>query len=281
MHCPNTGTRIYLWAGLFFSATLGCTHSETILSRDAVPTTAKITKVEDLPKRDPKPSTSVAFGNLRLQAAIDGSVQGPDREASLEQARKSYNQALKTDPKCMEAYRGLAQVEQNCGNYKGALAWYNKGLAIDAKQSPVWYEMGICQARHGDWPAAQESLSKACDLEADNRLYVKTLAFCLAKNGRYDDCVACFKRIMDEGQAHYNLARLLHHENQDDLSRRHLQIALQINPKLAQAQNFLAQVDGRSSGSNSTAVAAAPAPNVSIDIDDLTTDLPQSPGSAN
>jgi tetratricopeptide (TPR) repeat protein len=281
MECPKTAARIHFWVGLLFSATLGCTHSETIMSRDAVPPNAKVAKAEDLPKRDPKASTSVAFGNLRLQAAIDGSVQGAERESSLDQARKSYSQALKTDSKCMEAYRGLAQVEQHCGNYQGALAWYRKGLAVDAKQAPLWYEMGICQARHGDWPAAQDSVSKACDLEADNRIYVKTLAFCFAKNGRYDDSVACFKRVMDEGQAHYNLARLLHHDKQDDLSRLHLQLALQANPKLAQAQDFLAQLDGRQPDPNPTDVAAAPGPNVGIDIDDFTSELSQSPGNAN
>jgi tetratricopeptide (TPR) repeat protein len=281
MECPKITHHSTLIAGLFISAGLGCTQSQTVIPKDAVPPNAKIAKAEDLPKRDPKPSTSVAFGNLHLQAAIDGSVQGAEREASLEQARKSYNQAIKTDAKCMDAYRGLAQVEQNCGNYQGALAWYRKGLAVDAKQAQLYYEMGICQARHGDWAAAQDSISKACDLDADNRIYVKTLAFCLGKNGRYDDSIACFKRVMDEGQAHYNLARLLHHDNHDDLSRLHIQLALQANPKLTQAQDFLAQMDGRQPGANPTNVASASAPNVGIDIDDITSDLPQSPGSAN
>jgi tetratricopeptide (TPR) repeat protein len=281
MECPNTGRRVYVWAGLFLSATLGCTQSQAIIPKESVPPNAKIAKAEDLPKRDPKPSTNVAFGNLHLQAAVDGSVQGAEREASLEEARKSYNQALKTDAKCMDAYRGLAQVEQNCSNYQGALAWYRKGLAVDAKQAPLWYEMGICQARHGEWTAAQESVGKACDLDADNRVYVKTMAFCLAKNGQYDTSIACFKRVMDEGQAHYNLARLLHYDKHEDLSRLHLQMALQVNPKLTQAQDLLAQLDGRGLETNPTTVAAAPGPNVGIDIDDISSDLPQSPGSAN
>ena len=159
---------------------------------------------------------------------------------SLDQARKFYNQALKTDPKCMEAYRGLAQVEQNCGNYQGALAWYRKGLAVDAKQAPLWYEMGICQARHGDWPAAQDSVSKACDLEADNRIYVKTLAFCFAKNGRYDDSVACFKRVMDEGQAHYNLACALLRQGKHEEAAAHCQHVLRFLPDFPEAHNNLA-----------------------------------------
>src|SRR5207302_4252686 len=123
MECPKTAASIHFWVGLLFSATLGCTHSETLMSADAVPANAKVAKAEDLPKRDPKPSTSVAFGNLGLQAAIDGTVQGAERELSLDQARMFYSQALKTDPKCMEAYRRRDQVEQNCGDYQGGLAW--------------------------------------------------------------------------------------------------------------------------------------------------------------
>ena len=98
---------------------------------------------------------------------------------------------------------------------------------------------------------------------------------------QWRDELTNFKRVMDEGQAHYNLARLLHHDKQDDLSRLHLQLALQANPKLAQAQDFLAQLDGRQSETNPTDVAAAPGPNVGIDIDDLTSELSPSPGSAN
>jgi tetratricopeptide (TPR) repeat protein len=271
--------RLIFSAGFFLSGLVGCTQHREIISQASVPPNAKITKADELPKRTPKPSTCVAYGNLRLQTAIDGSVVGAQRDESLEEARKYYNQAITLDPKCIDAYRGLAQVEQAVGNYEGALARYRKGLAVDDKQSPLWYEMGICQARHGDWPAAQESVHKACDLDADNRVYVKTLAFCLARNGHYDDSIACFKRIMDESQAHYNLARLLHHDQHDDLSRLHLQLALQANPKLTIAQNLLAQLDNRQPVPSSADLAAAPPPNVGLDIDDLTDSTPTSPSA--
>lgn len=301
MKCPNTQTGIrrthhlslishHFWvvpAALLLSGVLGCTqHREVIMNRDAVPANAKVVKAEDLPKRTPKADTSVNIGNMRLLAAVDGSTQGAQREWSLEEARKYYNQALSTDHKCMDAYSGLASVELACGNYEGALGNYRKGLAVDSKQAALWYQMGIAQARHHDWAAAQDSLSKACDLQPDNRVFVKMLAFCQAKNGRYEDSIACFKRIMDEGQAHYNLARLLHHENQDDLSRLQLHMALQANPQLTVAQNLLAQLDGRPAAP-SRDVAVAPlanvdaGPNVGIDIDDLANELSQTPPSAN
>src|SRR5262249_32858238 len=134
--------------------------------------------------------------------------------------------------------------------------------------------------------ASVESLQQASNLDRDNRAYVKTLAFCMAKNGRYDDSIACFERIMDEGQAHYNLARLLHYEKQDDLSRLHIQMHLQANPKLVAAQDLLAQLDGRSSPIVPTSTAAASGsnasgPTIGIEIDDVATEISDTPGNAN
>src|SRR5207249_11722910 len=118
-------------------------------------------------------------------------------------------------------------------------------------------------------------------LDPSNRTYVKNLGFSLAKNGRYDDSLACFMRIMEEGQARYNLARLLHYEKQDDLSRLQIQMALQANPKLTAAQSLLAQLDGRGSSTISAASVANSGPSVGIDIDDVAAEISETPGSAN
>jgi tetratricopeptide (TPR) repeat protein len=259
---------------------LGCIQSQKIIPPSAVPPDAKIVKAEDMPKKTPKPDTYVAFANLRLHAAMDGSAQGDSREEALTQARKLFEQAVKADPKCAEAYKGLALVEQTKGNYDGALDYFRKAIAVDPKASQPWYELGVCQARHGNWPAAVESIQQATNLDNENRAYVKTLGFCLAKNGRCDDSVACFMRIMDEGLARYNVARMLHYEKQDDLSRGQLVLAIQVNPKLAAAQDLLAQLDGRSSPTNPS-LAAGSGPSVAIDIDDVAAEVSATPGSAN
>jgi tetratricopeptide (TPR) repeat protein len=223
----------------------------------------------------------VAFANLRLHSAMDGSAQGESREESLTQARKLFEQAVKTDPKCTEAYKGLALVEQTKGNYDGALDYFRKAIAIDPKAAQSWYDLGVCQAKHGNWSPAVESLQQASNLDRENRAYVKTLGFCLAKSGRCDESVASFMRIMDEAQARYNVARLLHYEKQDDLCRAQIGLALQANPQLTLAYNLLAELDGRSVPTSSVAAAAGNGPNVAIDIDDVAAEISSTPGSAN
>jgi tetratricopeptide (TPR) repeat protein len=302
MECPDTPscaglksrdlfTRslVFIPAGMFLISSAGCIQTSKTIPQSAVPPNAKIVKAEDQPKITPPTDTCIAFADLRLHAATDGSTQGESREEALSQARKLYDQALKSDPKCLDAYKGLAKLELARGNYDGALDYYRKALTISPKAAPIWYDLGACQARHGNWSAAVESLQQASTLDSSNRAYVKNLGFCLAKNGRYDDSIACFKRIMDEGQARYNLARLLHYEKQDDLCRLQIRMALQANPSLAAAQEFLAQLDNPiPAGSAAVSTASAPnlgprntGPNVGIDIDDVAAEISETPGSAN
>jgi tetratricopeptide (TPR) repeat protein len=257
------------------------------VSPETVPPHAKIAKAEDGPKKTPKASTCVAIGDLRLKGVIKGDFQGPDREQALEQARKAYEQALRIDPKNMDAYSGLGLVHQQLNDYAGALNVYHKGLKLNSGCASLWFEMGMCEARHGDWNTAVQNLKKASDLDPDNRGYDKSLAFALARAGRIDDSVASFQKIMDESQARYNVARLLHHFNQDGLSQQQLQMALHANPNNAPAVDLLAQLQGQTTVPNQPSVAAQPPfagrtkPAAEIGIDDANQELEPLPGNAN
>ncbi len=273
--------RLSSLAAVMFALGLGCTEqSQVTVSPETVPPHAKIAKAEDLPKRTPKASTCVAFGDLRLTGVIKGDFQGPDREQALEQARKAYEQALRIDPRNMDAYRGLGLVHQQLGDYDGALVIYHKGLHVNSGFATLWYEMGMCEARHGDWNTAGETLKKASDLDPENRAYTKSLAFALARAGRSDESVDRFKKIMDESQAHYNVARLLHHFNQDGLSMQQVQLALQANPNNAPAMELQADLEGRNTPPGQPAIAGRSQPPA-IDIDDVSQELDQRPGNAN
>ena len=48
---------------------------------------------------------------------------------------------------------------------------------------------------------------------------------------------AVFAKLEGEASAHYNLARMLHHVNEDEMSKQHLQIALQLKPEMTPARD--------------------------------------------
>jgi tetratricopeptide (TPR) repeat protein len=223
----------------------GCIHQQgTALPAPALnPAAAEVTKADPGPARKPLASTCVAYGNFHLRAATDENRSPAERERLLDTSRRAFQQALTTDPNCLDAYRGLARVYQQLDNHEQAVATYQKAVKANPREASLWFELGMCQARHKDWQPALENLATATNLEPENPTYTNMLAYGLARSGRYDESLACFKKTVSEGQAHYNLARMLHHLKQDEVSKEQLRLALKAKPDLEPARQLLAQLE--------------------------------------
>jgi len=226
--------------GLLFG--LGCVHQSAVTS-DAVGQSVPLEDAKSLPRHEPHAATCVAFGDLHAQVAEDPHRPPMEQDQIRQQACKDYQQALKIDATCAAAYLGLGRLYQQTGDYDRALATYQKGLTQLPKAAPLWYDLAVCQARHKEWEPALTNLKMAADLEPDNVTYGKMRGFCLAQVGRYDDSFDCFKKVTSEAQAHYDVARALHHAQEDDACRRHLMAALALQPNMEQAKHLLADLD--------------------------------------
>jgi tetratricopeptide (TPR) repeat protein len=203
----------------------------------------------DLPPADGRPkkahaSTFVAAGELAEKGSQDAARTPADRANMLEQARKAYLQAIATDPNYLPAHTALANLYLTQGDQERCFAAYQKVLKAHPKEASLWYGLGMCYSRLKRWDEAVANLRKAHELDPDNRPYANTLGYCLARAGRYEESLGCFRELVGEAQAQYNLARMLHHLKRDDLSRQHLQLALRAEPQLAPARQLLAQLNG-------------------------------------
>jgi tetratricopeptide (TPR) repeat protein len=233
-----------VWAGfLLLGALAGCTPQMPLVSSSAPPGQGETVK------RAPRPSTCVSYGDLLVQEAT-APTRTPESQQSLrEQARKSYQQALALDPKCLAARRGLANIYSLEGQADKALAELTRATKIAPKDAALWYDLGMCYNRQKQWRPAIEALIHAVECEPDNRQYYTTLGYTYARAGGYEQALACFQRCGTEARAHYNLARMLLHLNQEDLGRQHLTIAVQKDPSLAAAQQLFAEIENKEANS--------------------------------
>ncbi len=103
----------------------------------------------------------------------------------------------------------------------------------------MWFDLGMCYSRQKDLAQARQCYQKALDLDPENLSYMKQMGFTLARLGQTDQGLAYLTRAMGAALAHYNLARMMDHMGQPDQCRRHLELALQINPSLPQAREML------------------------------------------
>jgi tetratricopeptide (TPR) repeat protein len=232
-----------LLAGL----TLGCFPQASVPLVPAsppAPAAKEVVHDKDVPKHPPQASTCIAFGNLELEAAVEGERTPAQRQDLYDRARKYFQQALKEDSKCLEAYEGLAQAYQGLGDHPRLVETYQKAKKTFPKNAVFCFELGMCQARHREWEPALENLKAATDLDPENRTYANMRAFALARAGRYKESFDCFKQIVGEAQAHYNVARMLHHVKQEEICKNELRLALKADPKLAGARRMLTELEG-------------------------------------
>jgi tetratricopeptide (TPR) repeat protein len=199
----------------------------------------------DLPKRQPKPETCVAAASFYATEAAAPNTPPLHVQELREQARRAYEQALQVDPKHVPAYQGLGRLYADAEDTAHAVETYQKGLKVLPKEAALWYELGMVQGRRKEWGPALESLRKASELQPENHQYANAFGYGLARAGQYDEALACFQRVNGEGRAHYKLARMLQHLGQNDLARRHLEAALEKDPRLAEAQSLLRELDGQ------------------------------------
>jgi len=206
-------------------------------------TTVTLKKEEDQPKRAPKALTCASYGRFAADEADKPGISPVEAQEKRDVARKAYQQALRIDPKCLEAYQGLGRLYIAMKDYRAATKTYLEGQRHFPKEPSLYYELGMCHAQQKEWEPALQNLSKAAELDPEERFYNHYLGYALARAGRYDDSLKVFERLESEQEAHYHVACMLRHLNQLDLCREHLQTALLKDPQMQPALALLSELN--------------------------------------
>ena len=200
--------------------------------------------VEEPVKPGPaKPETYAILANVQLQSAFAEDATPESKETMLDQARQGYQKALTLDPKNKTALQGLAKYYVRLGEREKAVETYKRYFAIYPKDKEVAHEVAMAHAQWKDWAGAAAWCEFALKIDPENLGIRKTLAFCLARSGKWDEGFAVMCEIMPEAQARYLMARVLEHQKQPEASRLQLQLAVKADPSYVPAREFLAELD--------------------------------------
>jgi predicted Zn-dependent protease len=242
------------WSLALLGGMAGCTTTGT--SNAPITTTpnsvqlsqinpADIKKESDQPKKQPTPKICVAYGNAAANEAAARSNEPVVANQMRDDARKAYQQALRLDPKCLDASMGLAKLYLQMEDYTHAVDTLTAATKQYPNNSGVWFELGMIYSNRKDWNPAIEYLSRAAQLEPENRLYVNTLGHALARAGKPQEALQVYMRVNPEAKACLNVARMMLHMNMPELSWQYLQRAVQKDPQVPGAQELLVQLQGR------------------------------------
>lgn len=179
------------------------------------------------------PSVLVSYGNFEAGEAFDAKTEPDRRQQLCDSARSNYEKALKTDPKYVPAYQGLARLYTAMHEYPLAVETFQKALKLAPKDAALWSELGLCHNSQKNFGPALQCLEQAVRIEPYNRSYTNVLGIVLAETGRYEESLKCFVRSNGEAMGYYRLGQTLQRLQRPDLSRRYLEAAMQKDPSLA------------------------------------------------
>jgi tetratricopeptide (TPR) repeat protein len=214
------------------------------------------------------PETYAILANVQVESAFNEQTIEASREALLDQARQGYNKALQLDPKNKTALLGLAKYYVRLGDREKAVETYKKYFASYPKDKDVAHEVALAHAQWKDWAGAAAWCEFALKIDPESLSIRKTMAFCLARAGKWDEGFAVMCQVMPEAQARYLMARVLEHQKQPEASRMQLQLALKADPAYAPARDFLAELD------EGARPAGHPNPNPIVTVGGIESDQP-------
>ena len=216
------------------------------------PTAQQPTVPEHLVKKDKDPK---AAARLLVATAKFSEREAKSLDKDVEQqfkvryqAKDRYQLALKLDPGCIDAYRGLGRIYVDLGDFERAEETFRRAYVKFPKESIFWYEMAQMHNRRKDFSQAAVHLQKALDMEPENRIYLTTLGLTMARSGQTEQAVALLSRSMGSASAYYNVARMLLHLQRNDEGMHYLRLALQTNPNLETARELLTEIQGGNTG---------------------------------
>lgn len=182
----------------------------------------------------------VAEAQQLLKAAGEEGAKGPEfdvlRGRSLlagglfDQARETLEKASKQAPRDPAPYRWLALLEVEANNPEASLPLFAKSVEFGPNDAATWNNYGFVLFSTKRYAEADEALSKAVKLDTTNPRYRMNLAFNQAALRRDADALQSFRSTGTEADAQENLALACELRGDQDLAKRHYELALQANP---------------------------------------------------
>lgn len=160
-----------------------------------------------------------------------------------EEAAAQYEKALSIDPKHHEAILAYAHLEDRTEKIEKAIGLYNRAMTLYPKDPRAYNDLGLCYARHDRYDDALACLNKAIKLKPDRELYRNNIATVLVKMGRTDEAVEQISLVYGEAVARYNVALMLNTQGDREAAKTQIVRALKVKPDLAQAQEWLTQLN--------------------------------------
>jgi tetratricopeptide (TPR) repeat protein len=177
-----------------------------------------------------KATTLVAFGDLQAAGGFKGNVDAETRSMFQHEAQLAYLEAIKTDPRHLPAYLGLARLHKAKGDFVAALGVYQQALEMENRNAGLWHEVGMTQCKLKKYDEAVVSLNKSLEFDPSNAKYKMALGGAMVLGGKPEEGFRVIASLKGEARAHVDIARIYDAQGMTEQAERHVAEANRIDP---------------------------------------------------
>jgi len=159
------------------------------------------------------------------------------------EAASLFERAIKTEPKNINAWVGLAKVKMELGHPDQAIAKLQEGLEKMPKSAPLWNELGIAYTKQEKYDEALDALEKACKFDGESNLYRANLAGVLVVRGEEQKAYKLYSQTMSEADARVQIARILGGQGKMAACQKQIELAIKADPTNEYAHHLADEID--------------------------------------
>ncbi len=137
-----------------------------------------------------------------LQSKINIAQNKENATACLEEAIRSYNQAVEINPKYLTAWKNIGIDLYLLGRYNESLKAYDKALEIDQNYGLAWYNKGLALHKLGKYNESIQAYDKALRIFPENAAIWYSKGNSLLSLGDYYGAIDCYEQAIRLNQSY-------------------------------------------------------------------------------
>jgi tetratricopeptide (TPR) repeat protein len=160
-------------------------------------------------------------------------------EAAIEQ----YKQCLKDNDEHHGALYRLGVLYATTQKYDEAIKTWKRYITVTHHSAVGYSNLGFCYELSGDPIEAERAYLTGIERDSDSSPCRVNYGLMLARHGKVDDGIAQMRMVLSEAEVHFNVGSVHEGLGRKELARAEYKRALDLNPKLKDAQLRLQKLD--------------------------------------